>query len=121
MALITQEPLKKIKEVDVTILINDELLKDINEYCRLAGITRGFERNGEAKTSTEARREYFIIKAIERVLEEDREALEALKGESDTSTYSEVLEEGTTNIKSILSDDMKDLVKSLIGEEVKDN
>lgn len=30
MVLITLEPLKKIKNVDITLLINDELFKDIN-------------------------------------------------------------------------------------------
>lgn len=47
-----------------------ETIKEINEYCRIAGITRG---------KAEERRATFIIGAIKRVLDEDKEIINKMK------------------------------------------
>ncbi|MGL5381798.1 hypothetical protein [Clostridium sp.] len=115
MALIKQEPLKKIKEQEVALLIPEEIIKEITEYCRVVGITRGYERNGEAKTSIEARREYFIVEAIKQILDRDRDDLEALKNEQSSSTVDEIISEDNS-IKPILQENFNELVSMLEGE-----
>ena len=49
-----------------------ETVKEINNYCRIAGITKG---------KAEERREFFIQEAIKRVLEQDKEIIEKMKEE----------------------------------------
>ena len=46
-----------------------ETIKEINEYCRIAGITRG---KAEERAT-------FIIGAIKRVLDEDKEIINKMK------------------------------------------
>lgn len=70
MKLITQEKEKKVTYKDQPLKLDLETIKEINEYCRLAGITKG---------KSEERREFFIKEAIKRVLEQDKEIIDKMK------------------------------------------
>ena len=72
MALITQQKEKKITYKEQVINLDMSTIKEINEYCRVAGITKG---------KAEDRREFFIQEAIKRVLEQDKEIIEKMKEE----------------------------------------
>lgn len=72
MALITQQKEKKITYKEQVINLDMSTIKEINEYCRVAGITKG---------KAEDRREFFIQEAIKRVLAQDKEIIKKLEEE----------------------------------------
>ena len=74
MGLITQEKKKKSTYKDQPLKLDMETIKAINEYCDVAGITKG---------KREERREFFIREAIKRVLEQDKEIIEDMKKEKE--------------------------------------
>lgn len=72
MKLITQEKEKKVTYKEQSLKLDMTTIKEINDYCRIAGITKG---------KAEERREFFIKEAIKRVLEQDKEVIEQMKKE----------------------------------------
>ena len=73
MALITQEKEKKITYTLQEINLDMETVKKINNYCRVAGITKG---------KVKERREFFIQEAIKRVLQQDEEIIKKMEEEN---------------------------------------
>ena len=81
MSLITQKKEKKITYKEQVINLDMEIVKEINNYCRIAGITKG---------KAEERREFFIQEAIKRVLEQDKEIIRKMREEKKKWLFREV-------------------------------
>lgn len=114
MALITQKKFVKQKEVEQTISINKVLLEKIDEYIQVAGIEHGIVRAGEAKSTQEAKREFFIMECIKQIIERDAEEIKKLKNE-----YQETKEDDHTEpvahsfIQTVLGDEMSEIANAL--------
>lgn len=109
--MIKQKKFIKEKEVEQTISLKKTIMDQVDEYISLAGIEHGVVRAGEAKSTQEAKREYFIIECIKEILERDKTDLAALKDKQDLIVEDEVKDSPV--IKSILGDEISDIVSSL--------
>lgn len=109
--MIKQKKFIKEKEVEQTISLKKTIMDQVDEYINLAGIEHGVVRAGEAKSTQEAKREYFIIECIKEILERDKSDLAALKDKQEPADEDEV--KGSTVVKSILGDEISDIVSSL--------
>lgn len=110
--LITQKKFTKTKEVEQTISIKKPLLDKIDQYIVAAGIEHGVVRAGETKYTQEAKREFFILACIEKIIELDGDELERLKESTEEETVEEQSIDPAT-IAPILDNDFEDLLQAL--------
>lgn len=112
--MIKQKKFIKAKEVEQTISIPKNLMDEVDRYISVANIEHGIVRAGEAKSTQEARREYFIVECIKEILKRDREEIEAIEGNGFEEVEDDKEKKEVSSLVSgILGDDMDEIASTL--------